>query len=220
MRKRIMGPLRSDLPAIILMFAAVLVLTGIATAQTASAAATKEYKRLVSLQKSLKKIPLNKENKEPYRSFLKKHDKDIFYSELSGEWYVRSQRFWNLQMKYPKLAIADKIAWTAAESPLGGECEGDISCSFSVLRMTYGEYLRLYPKGTHSRKAAKEVFESLSYIADDLTAKKNYYGPTEKSAKADFAKVIAELRFILTKVSCPQKTKALSQLKAIEAAFK
>lgn len=206
----------------LLLLAVILLLAGVGSAQTsAQAAATREYKRLVNLSTALGKIPFNKHNKQPHRSFLKRNEKDIVYSEPAGEWYVRSARFWDLRKKYKTLAIADRIAWTAAENPLPGECEGYVNCYLFKIRSTHGEYLTLYPKGTYSKRAVQEIVKYLAYMADDAaSAKKNYEGPTEASDRAEFAKIIKELRNILAPLSHAEKTKALSQLQAIEEAFK
>lgn len=202
----------------LLITASILLFAGLSSAQTpAQAAASKEYKRLVNLSTALRKIPMDRENKEPHRSFLKRNDKDIVYSEPAGEWYVRSDRFWNLQRKYKTLAIADQIAWTAAENQLPGECEGYIPCYLSVVRMTYGEYLTLYPKGKYSRKAVQQTVVFLGYMADDaVSSKKNYEGPTEAGDDAEFTKAIKDLKGILSKTKHPETAKALLQLKPNE----
>lgn len=201
------------------VIAAILLTAGIGQAQTA--AASKEYKRLVNLGVALSKIPIEKQNKEPHRSFLKRNDNDIVYSEPAGQWYVRAVRFWDLQAKYSGLKIADQIAWTAAGTMLPGECEGYVNCYLYNLRATYGEYLRLYPKGTYSRKAVQKYVRHLSFMADDIASGgKNYEGPMDATDRAEFTKLIIELREILAKVSHPEKTKALSQLKQIEEGFK
>lgn len=206
----------------LLISAAILLLAVTGTTQpSAHLRATKEFKRLVNLSAAVRKIPLDKQDKEPHRSFLKRNDKDIVYSEPAGEWYVRSDRFWALQKKYQKLAIADRIAWTAAENPLPGECEGYVNCYLYRIRSTYGEYLTLYPKGTYSRKGVQKMIKYLKYIADDAAApKKNYEGPAEAADRAEFADIIKQLRDILTRVLHPEKAEVLSQLKAIEEAYK
>ena len=208
------------------VFIGVFIAVAIALASTVGsaqslAAATREYKRLVNLGVALRKIPFARQDRPPHKAFIKKNAKDIVYSEPAGEWMVRSNRYWDLQKKYKDLSIADQIAWTAAENSLPGECEGYVPCTLSVVRMTYGEYLKLYPKGTYSRKALQQVVGSLTYIVDDLTsANRSYEGPTEKSEREEFAKAINELRAIVTRVSHPEKAKALTQIKQIEDAFK
>lgn len=203
----------------LLASAAILLFAGIGTAQSsAQAAATSEYKRLVNLQLALRKIPFNKQDKEPHLSFLKRNEKDLVYSEPAGEWYVRSDRFWALQKKYKKLAIADRIAWTAAENPLPGECEGYVPCYLASIRRTHGKYLELYPRGKYSKKAVQRMIKDLKYIVDDAASrKKNYDGPAEDDA--EFATLIKELIEILRPVSDAEKKIALAQLKAIEAAY-
>ena len=201
---------------------AILLLTTLVTAQTsASATAAKEYQRLVNLQKALSKIPMARQDKEPHRSFLKRNDKDIVYSDPSGEWCVRSNRFWDLAAKYRHLPIADKIAWTAAENQLPGECEGYVPCYLSVIRMTYGEYLKRFPAGAYRKRAAQEMATSFARIADDAAStKRNYDAPIESGDQAEFLKAVRELRNILTKVSKPDAAKALSTLKRVEDAYK
>ena len=203
----------------LLASAAILLFAGIGTAQTgAQAAATREYKRLVNLSTALRRIPFNKQDKEPHLSFLRRNEKDLVYSEPAGEWYVRSDRFWALQKKYKKLAIADRIAWTAAENPLPGECEGYVPCYLASISRTHGKYLELYPRGTYSKKAVQRMIKSLQYMVDDAASrKKNYEGPAEDDA--EFAELIKTLTEILKPVSHPEKKIALSQLKAIEAAY-
>ncbi len=201
---------------------AILLFAYICTAQSsAQAAATKEYKRLVNLSTALRKIPFNKQDKEPHLSFLKRNEKDLVYSEPAGEWYIRSDRFWALQKKYQKLAIADRVAWSAAENPLPGECEGYVPCYLYAIRRTHGRYLELYPRGRYSKKAVQQMIKSLKYIADDAaSSKKNYDGPVEAADDAEFAEMIKALMEILKPVLHPEKKIALSQLKAIEAAYK
>ncbi|MBK7391730.1 MAG: hypothetical protein IPI64_00335 [Chloracidobacterium sp.] len=213
---------KSFLVTIILGAASILALTGIGTAQSApSAAAAKEFKRLVNLQTALGKIPMTRQDKEPHRSFLKRNDKDIVYSDPAGEWYVRSSRFWGLAAKYRKLPIADKIAWTAAENQLPGECEGYVICYLSVLRMTYGEYLTRFPRGAYRKRAIQEMIVSFTRIADDAaSSKRNYDGPTESGDKAEFLEAIRALRNILTKVPKPEAARALSKLKQVESSYK
>ena len=218
-----MRSLRSALEYVTICFVVMLLLNGIGNAQSAlsASAAAKEYKRLLNLQTALRKIPMARQDKEPHRSFLKRNDKDIVYSEPAGVWLVRSNRFWDLEAKYHDLPIADKIAWTAADNTLPGECEGYVNCYLFVVRVTYGEYLTRFPKGAYSKRAVQNTIASLPHIADDITsAKKNYDGPTDLSERTEFVKTIQELRAIFSRTSVPEREKAISQLKVIEDGFK
>lgn len=204
----------------LLILAAILVFAGVGTAQSsAQAAANREYKRLANLSVSLRKITGNNHDKEPYRSLLKRNDKDIVYSDPSGEWYVRSRRFWDLEKKYHKLAIADRIAWSASENPLPGECEGYVPCYLGSIRQTHGEYLKLYPRGRYSKKAVQRMIKSVQYMVDDAaSSKKNYDGPAGDDA--EFAALIKALLGILKPVRHAEKKIAVSHLKTIESAYK
>jgi hypothetical protein len=184
-------------------------------------AAEVSFKRLLDLQAKLKTVPIDKQHKQPYRGLLKANKSDIVYSEPAGEYYVRSDLFWDLRKKYRSLAIADRIAWSAAENPLPGECEGYVNCYLFKVRTTYGEYLRLYPEGKYTNKAVQKTAEFLKYIADDAASpKKNYDGPTENSERSEFARAIRELEKILSKVPHAKAAEAVKQLKQIEGAFK
>lgn len=195
--------------------------TPVRSSGPSQALAASEFKRLVQLSKALEKIPPEKVDREPHKSFIRTNRKDIVYSEPAGQWYVRSDRFWALSEKYKKLPIADDIAWAAAENPLPGECEGYINCYVSIARSTYGHYLSLYPNGKNSRKALLAIAERLSYIVDDLKANKgNYEGPVDSTDRAELAKAIADLRGIASKVTHSERSKVLSQLNVIGDRFK
>jgi len=219
-----MKPDRSFVSLLALLFAASVG----ASAQTMVAArssrtptiqrqAANEFRRLVDLQSALKKIPWNKQNKEPYKSLLRKNAKLVIYSDPSAEYYVRSRLFWDLQKKYKTLPIAEDIAWAAARNPLPGECEGFVDCNFSIIRSTDGEYLSLYPKGKHSKMALKEISDHLAMISVERS---NYTGPSDAAEKADFAKLVGELKSILSRVTDPDKSKALLLIDEISTAFR
>jgi hypothetical protein len=179
--------------------------------------AATEFKRIVDLQAALSKIPMNRQNREPHKGFLKRNAKLIIYSDPSGEFYVRSKLFWDLQKKYKSLPIADDIAWAAASNPLPGECEGFVDCNFYIIRSTDGEYLNLYPNGKHSKAALKEITDHLALISDERA---NYTGPSNAAEKADFAKVVDEIKAILSKVSDLGRAKPLALIDQVAAAFK
>ncbi len=80
-----------------------------------------KIKRLRILATALKAIPVGKGGQFPYKNFLRASEKEVVYSEPSGEWYVRSDLFWELRSKYNELPIAEEIAWEAAKNPIPGE---------------------------------------------------------------------------------------------------
>lgn len=184
-----------------------------------SVAASKEYRRLVALGNSLKRIPINGHDREPYKSILSKNDKDIVYSEPSGEWLVRSERYWNLQKKYKTLPIAEEIAWTGASNSLPGECEGYTNCYVYLMRITDAKYLELYPKGKYARKAIANLISSFSPIVKDIVPAETYSGPGEGEERVDLKKMLDEIAAIVKKTSQPKRTALLTQIKKLNNAY-
>lgn len=179
-----------------------------------------ELKRLLALRAALRAMPRGNSSENPYKSFLKTNEKNVVYSEPSGEWIVKSDQFWDLHKKYKNAAIADQIAWEAAQNPLPGECEGYVNCHLFYTRMTSGEYLSLHPGGKKNLEALTNLTNSLEPIAADLPAKSVYTGPTDVTDRAEFNNLIAELRTIISRVPLTEKEKPLQQLKKIAEAFR
>lgn len=180
------------------------------------------YKRFLTLRSALKNIPFGKSSEKPYSDFLKTHDKSVVYSEPSGEWYVRSELLWDAQKKYSKEPISEEIAWTAAQNPLPGECEGYINCYLFFLRETDGEYLTLYPNGKYAEQSLKNIQNLLEPISADLSEKKVYTGPSDVSDRAEFNRLIAELRTIVSKLPFAEieKQKTIQQLNRIAEGYR
>ncbi|HEV7700014.1 MAG TPA: hypothetical protein VGO43_07280 [Pyrinomonadaceae bacterium] len=171
-----------------------------------------EYKRLKALGTRLGKMPVEKLDREPHKSFIRRNKKDIVYSEPAGQWFVRADRYWALAERNKKLPIADDIAWTAAQTPLPGECEGDVNCDVFNTNVTLGAYLRMFPAGKHSKKALSQFIEWMSPMVTGPDARSTYNGPTEAAEKAELAKMISELRRTLAKVTGHGKDEPLSLL--------
>lgn len=183
----------------------------------AQGSAAREYKRLIALRDKLAKIPMERLDREPNKSFIRRNKKDIVYSEPAGQWFVRADRFWALAKKHKANPLADDIAWTAAETPLPGECEGYVNCYLFNANATLGEYLRLYPAGKHKTQALSALVQSIDPLA--TYADDTYDGPKDASDKAEFEKMLGELRSTLTKVR-DGTGDALSLLDKIDARYK
>jgi Bacterial SH3 domain len=179
-----------------------------------------EVKRLLALRSALKTIPADKRETSPYKEFLKTQDKEIVYSEPSGEWLVVSNQFWDLHNKYKKSTVSDSIAWEAANNPLPGECEGYVNCYLFDMRMRFGEYLNLHPNGKNASDALKNITDYLSPIVADSKQKSVYNGPTDVTDRAEFNNLIAELRTIVARLPFVEKEKTLQQLRQIAEAYR
>jgi hypothetical protein len=178
------------------------------------------YKRLLMLSAALKKVEFGKAEENPYKDFLAANESEVIYSEPSGQWLVRSQILWDLHEKNKNAPAAEEIAWTAAQNPIPGECEGYINCYLYLLRSTEGEYLNFYPNGKYSRQALKNITSYLEPIAADAKEKTVYYSANDISDRADFNKYLTELRAIVSKVPFTEKSKTLQQIKQIAEAHR
>jgi hypothetical protein len=178
-----------------------------------------ELARLSALARSLVSISMEQHETPPYKSWTTEHDPDIVYSEPAGQWFVRADRFWDLQRKYRDLSLAERAAWQAAQTPLPGECEGYLPCHLSVESMTSGNYLKLYPRGPHAEAALASITELLEQVSEDLrSATPSYDVPREE--RAEFRKSVAELRAQLVPVASPKKAHALNLLDGIAGRFR
>ncbi len=180
------------------------------------------FKQLIALRQALKAIPFNKDKENPYKIFLKANDKSVVYSEPAGEWFVRSERFWNLRKQYINSPMAEDIAWAATQNPLPGECEGYVNCYLFMLRQTNAEYLSLYPTGKYADESLRNIQNLLEPIVNDLTDKQVYNGPTDVSDRAEFNRLIAEIRTIISKlpIAETEKQKTIQQLNQIAEGFR
>ena len=180
------------------------------------------FKRLLALRLALKAIPFNKAEEKPYKEFLKTNEKNVVYSEPAGEWYVRSDHFWDLRKKFSASPIAEDIAWAASGNPLPGECEGYVNCYLFILRDTDAQYLDLYPNGRYTLEALGNIQNLLEPIVADLSEKQVYDGPTDVSDRAEFNRLIAEIRTIVSKLPLAEseKQKTIQQLNKIAEGFR
>ncbi len=179
-----------------------------------------ELKRLLALRSALRTIPADKRETAPYSVFLKTREREIVYNEPAGEWLVVSNEFWSLHTKYRKSAVADTIAWEAANNPLPGECQGYVNCYLFDMRMRFAEYLNLHPNGTRAGEALKNMTVYFSPIVADAQQKTVYTGPTDVTDRAEFNNLIAELRTIVARLQFVEKEKTLQQLRTIAEAYR
>jgi hypothetical protein len=177
-------------------------------------------KSLSALSLALKKIPFGKSETSPYKEFLAKYKDSVAYSEPAGEWYVRSERYWKLHTRYQKHKVGERIAWQAASNPLPGECEGYINCYLYLLRVTQGEYLNFYPNGKFAVQSLQNINAMLSPIVADISRKQSYYTTNDISDRAEFNRMLAELRKIVSRTPFVDKQSVLGQIAKIAEGFR
>ncbi|MEZ5345851.1 MAG: SH3 domain-containing protein [Pyrinomonadaceae bacterium] len=177
-------------------------------------------KRLLALSIAISKIGFDQSEQPPFKAFLSKYRDDVIYHEPAGIWIVRSSKFWELHQRYQKFEIGEEIAWEASKNPLPGECEGYIVCHLNYLRVTGGEYLNFYPNGKYTRLALKDLENSLQPMVDDLPQKVSYTTASDISDRADFNKILTEMRTIISKTPYIEKNEVLTQIDKIAEGFR
>lgn len=134
---------------------------------------------LLSLRKSTQLFN-ETESKSPFNAWINDRNQEnlIFYDEISAEWLVNIDQFWGLHDDYYPLPIADRIAWTAANQHLGGECEGFLECILGQwLNRTKLRYLKYHPTGQHVEAALDDITEAFEpYLKGEFEIDKNEIG--------------------------------------------
>ncbi|MDQ6786876.1 MAG: SH3 domain-containing protein [Acidobacteriota bacterium] len=177
-------------------------------------------KRLLALSSALKAIPFGKGGEKPYKDFLAANEKEVVYSEPSGEWYPRADLVWELHGQFKDSSVGEEIAWQAAQTHLPGECEGYVNCYLYLLRVTDGEYLNFYPGGKYAKKSLENITTVLEPIVADLKEKTVYTSATDISDRAEFNRLLTELRTIISKVPFSEKAKTIQQINQIGEGFR
>jgi DNA-directed RNA polymerase subunit F len=173
-----------------------------------------EFARLRGLARSLTFLTSGEQLEGPFKQWAAEHESEITYSEPSGEWYVRADSLWDLQAKYKELPLAERIAWEAAQTPLPGECEGDLTCDMYYLSATNGRYVKLYPRGAHAADALKSLEEMVNAVVEDSRSANRVY-EVPPGSDAEFKKLLATLRSQLTPAVSPAAARILKQLDVI-----
>jgi len=178
-----------------------------------------ELARLLALHRSLAAIPFEELEKPPYNRWTKEREAEVVYSEPAGQWFVRADLLWGLQKKYRDLRVAERIAWEAAQIPLPGECEGYLPCYVSIETMTNGMYLKLYPRGPHADAALGQIGEFFERVSEDLRGDNPVF-EVPKEDRAEFQKMVAELRAQIAPVTNAKKVRLLKRLDDIAQRFR
>lgn len=182
--------------------------------------AAAELKNLLDLRAKLEKIPFNGEKREPHKSLLKVNEKSVVYNEPAGQWILKSDLFWELRKKYSDLAIADDIAWEAAQNPIPGECEGYMNCGVYLSQITTVRYLNYYPAGKHSKAALGELKDWFGSYADESQAGTSFSPPEDASDKAELQKMLKEIDAVLAKVPAAEAADVRGFIKTIAERYK
>jgi len=149
-------------------------------------------------------------NKSPYREWLRRNGALLIRNEFAGWYELRTEVLWNLERKYHRLPVGERIAWEAARNPQPSECESDQVCNFF---QSEGEikYLGLHPRGAH----VAEALENLSLaLTDEVITNANSRGGDTYAVeqRTQLKKTFATLRLVLAKVVAPEKAALVRNL--------
>lgn len=114
--------------------------------------------RVRVLARALRGVDYENREQAPMKAWLARHEDEVIFSEPSGESYVARRKIWDLYETAKATPFAEELAWEAAKTPAGGECEGYLPCSLGDSLDSIGRYLELYPKGKYSAAALEELF--------------------------------------------------------------
>jgi hypothetical protein len=174
-----------------------------------------ELLTLLALRNWAVTFPDDRRDQSPYREWRKTHNAEIIHNEFAGGYNLRSDLLWDLEARYHTLAIAERIAWEAAENPQPSDCEGDEVCGFFVIA---GEvkYLTLHPHGSHVAKAITNLAEALT---DEVISAANAKGGDKYMVEQRLAlrKTLASLRLAVAKISVPEKTALIKKLEKVNS---
>jgi hypothetical protein len=175
-----------------------------------------EFGRLLALKRALESIPSDKQQEPTYQNWIKPREKIVAYSEPAGLWLPQADLFWDLQKKYSALAIAERIAWEAANTLLPGECEGYIPCHLYAFNQTAGRYLKLYPQGPHANEAVDNLAEMLASFVESISS-----APRPDAVdRTEARKELPTLRAALMKTTAQKKALALKQIEMLEKHYR
>jgi hypothetical protein len=167
-----------------------------------------EFARLLAIKRAVGEVPVDYAENSPQAAWIKANESSLTYSEPAAMHFLKSQLLWDLQKKYSALPVAERIAWEAANNPLGGECEGYVPCHLASINLTMGQYLSLYPRGPHADEALTQIAEDLKGLID---LQKNEGQPIPE-VRAEGRKEVTALRDTVAKAASAKKAAALDQL--------
>ncbi|MEN9847453.1 MAG: hypothetical protein RL368_193 [Pseudomonadota bacterium] len=168
--------------------------------------------KLLAVERSLTVITPEQEKVSPYKEWFTAQAPILLRNEMMSGWMVNSAVFWKLSNEYVETPLGDKVAWVAANSGLGGECEFDLSCHLARVNRTLGKYLEIYPNGSQLESA---LIQCMDEVKNLQVLSKEQSAPANAQDKAAFSKEIALLKQSLSKVEHPMKERLFSQLEKI-----
>ena len=178
-----------------------------------------EIAHLQMVEKAAASIPFDQREKPPYKAWITQMERSTMrLDEIQGAYLVNDELFWKIADKYADTKAGDDLAWAAAEAPLGGECEGDVSCNIMAFNRTRGRYLAAWPDGKHAAETVKDFVDYLAENVETLKREPIDYstGPDAAQFMADYRRTLTETRATLKKTGVAGRDRALELLDEVE----
>ena len=181
--------------------------------QDANTRAEFELLKLLALANWVVVVTNEQRDKSAHREWHRAHGAEVIPNEFGGGYNLRSELLWQLEAKYHRLPIADRIAWAAAENPQPSDCEGDAVCHLFVFEGAI-KYLNLHPNGAHAAEAVKNLNE---LITEEVIKRANDKGGDQYAVeeRTNLRKLFASLRAALAKTSAVEKAEILKKLQRV-----
>lgn len=191
-----------------------LAASAVTESKTANTRAEFELLKLLALANTAVTVPQHLIEKSPYREWLRTHAPEVVLNEFAGGYNLNSDLLWNLETKYRKLPIADRIAWEAAQNQRPSDCEGDEVCHFFVIEGEI-QYLTLHPNGAHAAEALRNLTEMLT---EEVINTANGSGGDRYvvEQRTELRKKLTSLRGAAAKTSAPEKSELLKKLQRVK----
>jgi hypothetical protein len=130
---------------------------------------------------------------------------EYWYNELGDNYIYTGKHLKQLIDSYPRHDLADDAAYELTLLPLGGECEGFVTCAIGAEWIHVKDFLPQYPTSAYARRALDRAIAAYAeHLKDvkDLATKKEYYDPSELRS------LLVQFDSVATRLPPPLKTRA------------
>jgi hypothetical protein len=129
-----------------------------------------EKPRLLFALGRLKRLFMSRQGTAQGRYAAARED-EYWYNELGDNYIYTGKHLKQLIDSFPRHDLADDAAYELTLLPLGGECEGFVTCAIGAEWIHVKDFLAQYPTSAYARRALDRALAAY--------AKEEYYDPNE-----------------------------------------
>jgi hypothetical protein len=130
---------------------------------------------------------------------------EYWYNELGDNYIYTGKHLKQIIDSFPRHDLADDAAYELTLLPLGGECEGFVTCAIAAEWIHVRDFLARYPTSAYARRALDRALAAYAeYLKDvkDLAVQSEYYDPKE------LRNLLVEFDSVATRLPPTLKTRA------------